>query len=147
MKLPSATPRLEDTRFWSKVDSTGECWTWTSVQRRGYGRFWLNGRYEEAHRIAFGLINGAIPEGLTLDHLCRNRSCVNPAHLEPVTMRENLMRGASPSAVNAQKTHCLRGHPFDGSNLIIRKRRDRDCVQCSRQREKAAYERRRAVPR
>lgn len=81
-------------RFWLRVHKTDDCWLWTSTLRRGYGRFWIApGRFVPAHRFAYELLVGPIPEGLELDHLCRNPACVNPAHLDPVTHRENVRRG------------------------------------------------------
>src|SRR6266576_3456485 len=99
-------------RFWAKVDRRGseECWPWQANRGRGYGNVWIAGRMYRAHRVAYELLIGPIPEGLTLDHLCRNRGCVNPAHLEPVTSRENTLRGEGISANNARKTHCKHGH-------------------------------------
>ena len=107
-------------RFWSKVDkSSGRaaCWPWlASIQQgSGYGRFWLNGRSIPAHRMAYELVVRSIPNGLTIDHLCRRRDCVNPAHLEPVTIGVNTLRSpTAASAVNARKTHCNSGIYFQG---------------------------------
>src|SRR3977135_3690762 len=105
-------------RFWGLVDrqdggfQTGGCWPWLgSTTGSGYGQIRYGGHLL-AHRIAYVLRKGDIPTGLQLDHLCRNRSCVNPAHLEPVTGRENPLRGGSPTAVNAFKTHCPQGHEY-----------------------------------
>jgi len=89
-----------------------------------------------AHRVAWELIRGPIPSDMTIDHLCRNRGCVNPVHLEVVTATENIMRGFSPSAVNARKTKCIHGHSFSGDNLYTYTRSDgrtaRRCKSCVR---------------
>ena len=99
--------------FWSLVKK-GECWEWAGRKTpNGYGCFTLNGHSRVAHRLAFYWMHGKIDHRLTIDHLCRNRLCVNPAHLEQVSQRENVMRGRSVTSINAKKTHCKRGHPFD----------------------------------
>lgn len=114
-------------RFWSKVSGGDftECWEWTGYSTRGYGRFNVGGASRLAHRIAYELMVAPVPEGLDLDHLCRNRACVNPYHLDPVTRRVNLRR--SP---RVQVTHCPAGHPYAGKNLLLDdgKRKCRTCV-------------------
>lgn len=137
MKL--STPEVK--RFWSYVskDSNDGCWMWTSFTGpRGYGRFFisrktsgLKQRLFTAHRIAWELLQGPIPAGLQLDHLCRVHGCVNPAHLEIVTCKENILRGESLSAKNAKKTHCPRGHALAGDNLYLYRGR-RGCDACRR---------------
>jgi predicted DNA-binding transcriptional regulator AlpA len=88
------TRRTVEERFWEKVEPTGFCWEWTAFKdRKGYGRFRVDDRTMQAHRVAYELLVGPIPEGLHLDHLCRNTSCVNPDHLEPVDLAENVRRG------------------------------------------------------
>lgn len=96
----------------------GPCWIWTgTVGTHGYGQFKIAGWPYAAHRFTYELMIGPIPEGLELDHLCRVTACVNPAHLEPVTGWENQMRSpVAPSAINARKTQCIHGHPFDEVN-------------------------------
>jgi len=117
--------------FWDKVDKTEVCWLWTACKDRdGYGIFYYNGTNYRAHRMAYELIVGPIPEGLTIDHLCRVRACVNPDHLEPVTQRENVLRGDTVPAKNAKKTHCKQGHPYSGYNLYIRTNGYRSCRTC-----------------
>ncbi len=113
-------PTTED-RFWAKVDKdgTGGCWLWTAGASHGYGGVRVDGRYQKAHRVAYELIVGPIPEGLELDHLCRVRNCVNPAHLEPVTHRENALRSPIMGGWHRGITHCLRGHPFDEANTYV----------------------------
>ncbi len=106
-------------RFWEKVDTSGDCWEWLgSITNRGYGQFMAQRKLKVAHRASYELLVGEIPKGLVIDHLCRNRSCVNPKHLEPVTSKENLMRGFGAPAINARKTHCWRGHPFTEYNTL-----------------------------
>lgn len=131
-------------RFWSKVDKDGPqgCWIWTAgLHPGGYGNFWLDGKTVNAHRFIWELANGPVPDGLHLDHICRNRACVRPDHIEPVTMATNILRGVSPAALNARKTHCLRGHAFTEDNIYRRKDRpnDRTCRECLRLRAREAY--------
>ena len=95
----------------------------------GYGRFWSNGRGVYAHRYAYEHFVAPIPKGLTIDHLCRNRACVNPAHLEVVTMRVNVLRGETFAAENAAKTHCVHGHEFTQKNTYYAKQ-GRVCRSC-----------------
>ena len=96
--------------------STG-CWEWRAWRcRQGYGHVGFKGKVYGAHRLVYELLVGPIPAGLSLDHLCRNTRCVNPKHLEPVTHRENVMRGVGVCAINAKKTHCVHGHEFNKEN-------------------------------
>jgi hypothetical protein len=140
-------------RFWAKVeeDSQTGCWNWTAaMDGHGYGRFGgsggcRRGKTSLAHRIAFELVIGMIRGGLELDHLCRNTVCVNPAHLEPVTHRENLLRGRTVPAAYAARTHCGRGHPFDSVNSYRDAEGRRRCRACLRDNALRAYYRRKAA--
>jgi hypothetical protein len=124
-------------RFWAKVDKgdgTG-CWLWTGLRtglNGSYGMALKRNKVVLAHRFSYELAHGEIPDGKHLDHLCRNRLCVNPAHLEPVEPRENVLRGVGFTAENARKTHCKFGHPFDAENTYITKRGGRACRTCAR---------------
>ena len=129
-------------RFWAHVQKTETCWLWTAAQRGGkygvfrggkYGVFQIRGRLVGVHRFSYELHQGPIPPGLTIDHLCRNRLCVNPAHLEAVTMRVNVLRGNTITAAAARKTYCLRGHEFTPENTA-RYKSWRICRACQRQR-------------
>lgn len=125
--------------FWQQVDKTASCWLWRGRtnpsdgwRRFPYGRFSYQGKNWLAHRLAFFLQRGPIPAGMTLDHLCRNVRCVNPAHLEAVTIRENILRGGAFAALNAAKTHCLRGHALTLDNLAAKDLPRRRCLTCTR---------------
>lgn len=131
------TPPSVADRFWSKVNQATEsgCWEWTgSLDRHGYGWFSIAAKPIRAHRWSYEHHVGPIPAGLVLDHLCRNPSCVNPAHLEPVTSQENIRRGTVP---HSSKTHCPHGHPYSGDNLIVDKRGHRSCRTCRRSQDAA----------
>jgi hypothetical protein len=115
------------------------CWVWIKArERRGYGLFRHDGKTWLAHRWAYERLVGPIPEGLTLDHLCQNTSCVNPAHLEPVTRSENTRRA------RAGATHCRRGHEFSPDNTYVYPDGRRECRTCCRMRQAARYAARKA---
>lgn len=131
-----------EVRFWSRVDKWGPngCWLWTGkLNRDGYAQMNAYGQKGMgAHRVSYVMNVGPIPEGLQLDHLCRVRHCVNPAHLEPVTNEENMRRGIVHERRGAHeraKTHCKQGHEFTPESVVNRKRGGRDCKECHRLRE------------
>jgi len=112
------------------VTSSG-CWLWRGPRTKdGYGVLSSRGRMRYSHIHYYEAKNGRRAAGTVLDHLCRNRACCNPDHLEPVTGRENIMRGVGPTAINARKTHCVHGHLFDEGNTIVRKGGGRECRAC-----------------
>jgi len=138
-------------RFWAKVRKTEACWLWTASTNGapGYGIFrggvgrdkYGSSRWVLAHRFAYELLVGPIASAMEVDHLCRVRLCVNPAHMEIVPHRTNTLRSTSPSAVAAQRNGCGKGHPYTPDNLRIADGKRR-CVTCDRAKERLAYIRR-----
>ena len=133
-------------KFWPFVEQTETCWYWHGVVgTRGYGV--IQGQYQGQHRLFFVhrysymLHIGEIPETLTIDHLCRNKLCVNPLHLEAVTRWENVRRGDTVTGKNVRKTHCMHGHPFDETNTYYTFAGTRICKTCARRRDKERKER------
>lgn len=125
-------------RFWEKVQKTPSCWIWLASRRcGGYGEIWDKtiGRTRCAHRVSYEWSYGPIPKGLTVHHKCNNPPCVNPEHLEVMTMRENTLLNDSAVSRNARKTHCPQGHPYDGVNTFHYKKQHRQCRTCKRQRD------------
>ncbi len=129
-------PRLPD-RFWDKVipEPNSGCWLWIASTSFGYGAFGMGRNVVwRSHRLAYSALVGPIPDGLDLDHLCRTRSCCNPAHLEPVTRGENVRRGLKFN----RASHCPKGHEFTAENTNHSRDPDgylvRQCRECNRQR-------------
>lgn len=150
MKSVSPAHAEAAARFWPKVRKTDGCWLWgASKYPKGYGMFRFAGRPMQAHRFAYELVVGPIPDGLQIDHLCRVRHCVNPSHLEAVSNRENTLRGVGATAVNAAKTHCERGHEFTPENTRRKASSPatpygaRQCRECDRLRDRTHRSRRR----
>lgn len=137
-KLRNDAARDVEPRFWKRVDKDGPggCWLWTGpLTPYGYGNFWAEGRVMRAHRFAYELIAGPVPDDLEIDHLCRVTHCCNPAHLEAVTHAENMRRRA--------KAHCSRGHLMEPPNLYFGSNGQRTCRACQMERSRAYYQRKR----
>lgn len=114
-----------------KLTEFGECWEWTGARDyQGYGIV-ENSPWRFSHRMFYHIEHRGLSEKLEIDHLCRNRSCCNPAHLEAVTHAENTLRGIGPTAINAKKTHCAKGHEFTSDNTIFRNGGGRRCRACN----------------
>ena len=136
---------VTDDLFWSRVQKTDSCWLWSAgVNKDGYGCVHRRPKRWLAHVYAYTLTRGLVPEGLTLDHLCRVRNCVNPDHLEPVTLRENILRGENQAAINVRATRCVNGHEFTAANTRTSRRGWRICIACKRKRDAESARRRRA---
>jgi hypothetical protein len=129
--------RLVNGDVWNQIDTSAGpsgCWPWQlSTASHGYGRVLLNGRTWAVHVLAYESRVGPVPTGLELDHLCGNKACCNPAHLEPVTHRVNILRADTPATVNAAKTHCPQGHEYTPENTWRVKDGFRRCKICQHQ--------------
>lgn len=131
-KLPPKKTIIE--KFEERILKTDSCWNWIgTIKTQGYGTFCFNYKKYYSHRFSYELYKNKIPEKFEIDHLCRNRKCVNPDHLEAVTSRINNLRSGSPSAINSKKTHCIRGHEFNKENTYFSKT-GRHCKACERKR-------------
>lgn len=143
--LEAATGDMYRDRLRAKytVDGSTGCWVWNGAKGDlGYGVFRYQGRNQPVHRASYKMHKGEIPKGLVLDHLCRNPSCINPDHLEPVTQLENVNRGVSAQtkrAAAAAKTHCRNGHPYSENEIFVGAKNKRRCKQCQREKALAEY--------
>lgn len=120
------------------MENQNNCWLYAGYfSTKGYGLIWNNTlqKFEKAHRVMYETFNGKIAEGLVLDHLCRIRQCINPEHLEPVTNRENILRGEGIAAKNIKKTYCKHGHLLENNVYIFRT--SRICRTCQNTRNRA----------
>jgi hypothetical protein len=139
--------RALEERFWEKVNKNGPngCWVWTaSLTSTGYGQIEVDYQKVKAHRVAYKLLVGDIPTDKELDHLCQNPVCVNPEHLQPVSHRDNVIRGKGWAKDNLAKTNCPQGHPYDLINTKFYKN-DRQCRTCKRARDLRSYYAKRAA--
>lgn len=137
--MKAATPiELRIAAKFSVQHETG-CQIWQgSLDRHGYGQIFAGGKTFRVHRLNYILAKGELDVSVKLDHLCRNRACINPDHLDPVSDRVNILRGESFSAVNARKTHCDHGHEFSKTNTHFSKKRNCRACACVRSRAYAA---------
>jgi hypothetical protein len=135
-------------RFMEKVEITPTCWVWTAcLNSHGYGKFAIRtSTAYPAHRLAYETLIGKIPKDKQIDHLCRNRKCVNPEHMEAVTVQENLKRGFGPAAINRRKLICKRSHPPSNWH-VVRTTGSRECRLCRRLRDNARYHARKSCQR
>lgn len=136
--LPKPKPSRAD-RFWAKVEKGEGCWVWSaSLTHDGYGCFRGENGMTLAHRFSYILANGPVPDGFQIDHLCRNRRCVRPDHLESVTPRENAMRSNSSGALAVRTGKCVRGHDLSGARVVVTAegRVERHCRECRRERRR-----------
>lgn len=120
-------------RLHKKIEvSSGGCWEWKAcLTKAGYGQIRIDGKTLYTHRVTYQHYKGILVPRLELDHLCRNRKCCNPEHLEQVTRKINQHRGFSPAGIQARQTHCKRGHPFIPENMINRSNGRRICKICA----------------
>jgi len=126
-KRKSAVNRIYDKLLKKKSG----CWQYIGkLDKNGYGRVRDNYTRKLIHRAMYEHLIGRIPDKMVIDHLCRNRGCVNPSHMEVVTQRENILRGYGVTARNSRKLNCKRGHGLNGENLYMTTKGSRQCIKC-----------------
>lgn len=133
--VPSRESWMERFGDWFVPEPNTGCWLWTGTSSGTYPQKYASGRTRLAHRLSYQLLRGPIPAGMQLDHLCRTPFCVNPDHLEVVTARVNTLRGNTPAAANAAKTHCPAGHEYSPENTYI-DGGSRCCKACHRRHQR-----------
>lgn len=117
--------------FWANVEKSDGCWNWTrAISAAGYGVFWWLGKIRLTHRLSYEMAVGKIPDGLVLDHLCRNPKCCNPSHLEAVPQVTNVRRGEGITNAKRSQTHCIHGHSLE--DALVKPGNRRDCRECNR---------------
>lgn len=131
-------------RLLSKVTKTPSCWVFNGgVSKDGYGNFYFRKTCWRAHRASYEIFVGKIPFGFTIHHICNIRNCVNPKHLKPMSLRDNLMLGNTIPAKNISKTHCPKGHEYTDSNTYLKKSKyfkpARQCRKCGDRRRMRLY--------
>lgn len=141
--MPPVHPDVLKKKLWlrTKLVSRGyasACFEWQGATVDGYGVIQTGGKLYYLHKLSWQIHRGEVAPGIELDHLCRNRACWNPEHLEPVSKRENILRGEGITAQNARKDHCARGHPFTPENTRMTRGGGRRCVACDAMNRKRA---------
>jgi hypothetical protein len=129
----------QSSNFWKKVKKTDTCWIWTAYKDRdGYGTIYINPQNRRSHVVSYLIHGGHIPDGYVMHHDCKNKSCVNPAHLRAVTQRENLHADDTINRRNAAKTHCPHGHEYTPENTKYNNKNERRCQTCVREQTRRA---------
>lgn len=136
-----APSKTVDERLWPRIDASADCWEWTGATTKGYGVIFVGGYPHMAytHRVVWERLVGPIEDDYELDHLCRNKVCANPDHLELVSHKTNVLRGWSDPARRARKTQCKRGHAFTDKNTYVTPSGHRQCRTCHRDQMREAY--------
>ena len=130
LDFPEAERQKAEALLWARIEKTDRCWIWKGkTTEQGYGLLSVHSVNLRAHRVTYELEHGRIPQGHEIDHLCRNHGCVNPAHLDAVVHRTNVLRGQGTAAIHARQLLCKNGHPLSGPNVYVNKGK-RYCRTC-----------------